>query len=137
MINGPIGFIIPKQKGANTTASILMDFDDKFFDQVGLSRMKAEDRPAFAKYIRERLEIRIGSRFTRQMTEQQVDELNKILDNPDKQVVSDWLSSNIPNYRNVVADEVARLKAEIRANAAAILSVDRPPASDNQPASKS
>lgn len=109
-----------------------MDFDDKFFDQVGLSQMKPEDRAAFAKYIRERLEIRIGSRFTRQMTDQQVDELNKILDNPDKQAVSDWLGSNIPNYKNVVADEVARLKAEIRANASAILSVSRPPAPDNQ-----
>ena len=83
--------------------------------------MRAEDRPSFAKYARERLEVRIGSRFTRQMTNQQVDELNKILDNPNKQVVSDWLGNNIPNYKNAVAEEVARLKSEIRANATAIL----------------
>ena len=103
-----------------------MDFDDKFFDQVGLGPMKAEDRGPFAKYVRERLEIRIGSRFTRQMTNQQVDELNKILDNPDKQVVSDWLSNNIPNYKGTVSEEVARLKSEIKANSAAILAASRP-----------
>ena len=99
--------------------------------------MKAEDRTAFAKYARERLEIRIGSRFTRQMTDQQVDELNKILDNPDKQAVSDWLAGNIPNYKNVVAEEVARLKSEIRANAAAILSAGQSPPADSQAQSKS
>lgn len=114
-----------------------MDFDDKFFDRVGLSQMKPEDRADFTKYARERLEIRIGSRFTRQMTEQQVDDLNKILDNPDKQVVSDWLGNNIPNYKNVVAEEVARLKSEIRANAGAILSVSQPPKPDDQSKPKS
>ena len=114
-----------------------MDFDDKFFDQAGLGQMRAEDRPPFAKYVRERLEIRIGSRFTRQMTNQQVDELNKILDNPNKQVVSDWLGNNIPNYKNAVAEEVARLKSEIRANAAAILATSQPPASPkDQPGPK-
>ena len=116
-----------------------MEFGDSFFDQVGLSAMKPEGRANFGKYAREMLEMRVGSRFARQMTDEQIDHLNKLLDSPDKQVLDDWLQQNLPNYKNVVAEEVVQLKAEIKANAAAILASTQstPEASgSNQPSPK-
>ena len=104
-----------------------MQFDEEFFDQVGLSQMKATDKGAFGSYARERLEISVGARFTSQMNPQQIEELNKMLDHPDKQILAGWLAKHLPNYKSVVSEELGRLKAEIKANAPAILAAGQQP----------
>ena len=104
-----------------------MEFDDDFFKQVGLNKMKAADRKAFGDYVRGLLEIRVGSRLTSQMTDQQVDHLNKLLDSPDKKVLEGWINQNLPNHKSMLAEEVTRLKSEIKANAPAILAASSPP----------
>lgn len=98
-----------------------MEFDDNFFKQVGLAKMKAADRKSFGEYIRGLLEIRVGSRLTSQMTGQQIDHLDKLLNNPDKKQLENWLSQNLPNHKGLLVEELERLKSEIKTNATAIL----------------
>ena len=95
-----------------------MEIDEKFLADMGLSAMPEEQKQDFLAYVQEELEIRIGERISRGLTETQLNEFDMITD-PNE--AAKWLEANRPDYREIVARTIAEMKDEIRANRAKLL----------------
>ncbi|MBR3386085.1 hypothetical protein IKG68_00730 [Candidatus Saccharibacteria bacterium] len=90
-----------------------MQFDDNFLQEMGLTAMPEEEKQAFLKYVEEELEVRIGQRISRGLTEAQLNEFDQITD---PTAAAKWLEKNRPDYREIVTRAIEEMKAEILAN---------------------
>ncbi len=90
-----------------------MQFDDKFLQEMGLSAMPEEQKQEFLDYIQEELEVRIGERISKGLTEVQLNEFDRITDQAE---AAKWLEKNRPDFREIVARTINEMKDEIRAN---------------------
>ena len=90
-----------------------MDFNEQFLQEMGLSAMPEEQKQKFLDYIQKELEIRIGERISRGLTEVQLNEFDMITDPAE---ASKWLEKNRPDYREIVNRTIEEMKEEIRAN---------------------
>lgn len=90
-----------------------MEFDDKFLQEMGLTAMPEEQKQAFLDYIQEELEVRIGERISKGLTEAQLNEFDQITDPAE---AAKWLEQNRPDYREIVTRTIEEMKQEIRAN---------------------
>lgn len=90
-----------------------MKFDDNFLQEMGLSAMPEDQKQAFLKYVQEELEVRIGERISKGLTEVQLNEFDLITDQAE---ATKWLEKNRPDYREIVTRTIEEMKSEIRAN---------------------
>ncbi|MBP5647801.1 hypothetical protein J6X04_00725 [Candidatus Saccharibacteria bacterium] len=90
-----------------------MQFDERFLQEMGLSAMPEDQKQKFLDYIQEELEIRIGERISKGLTETQLNEFDMITDPKE---AAKWLEKNRPDYREIVTRTIEEMKAEIRAN---------------------
>ncbi|MBR2710336.1 hypothetical protein IKF02_01745 [Candidatus Saccharibacteria bacterium] len=95
-----------------------MQFDEKFLQEMGLSAMPEEQKKAFLAYAQEELEVRIGERISRGLTEVQLNEFDMITDPAE---AAKWLEKNRPDYREIVNRTIEEMKDEIRANRSKLL----------------
>ena len=90
-----------------------MQFDDNFLQEMGLQAMPEEQKQAFLDYVQEELEVRIGERISKGLTEAQLSEFDAITDQTE---AARWLEQNRPDYRDIVSRTIEEMKEEIRAN---------------------
>lgn len=90
-----------------------MELNEKFLQEMGLSSMPEEQKKKFLAYIQEELEIRIGERIAKGLTETQLNEFDMIADQSE---ATKWLEKNRPDYREIVTRTIEEMKQEIRAN---------------------
>ena len=95
-----------------------MEFDDKFLQEMGLSAMPEDQKQKFLDYVQEELEVRIGERISKGLTQTQLNEFDMI-DDPAE--AANWLEKNRPDYREIVNRTIEEMKDEIRANRAKII----------------
>ena len=95
-----------------------MEFDEKFLQEMGLSAMPEDEKQRFLDYIQEELEVRIGERISRGLTEVQLNKFDMITDQSE---AAKWLEVNRPDYREIVERTITEMKAEIRANRAKLV----------------
>ncbi len=90
-----------------------MQFDENFLKEMGLTSMPEDQKQKFLEYVQEELEIRIGERIARGLSEEQLNEFDAITDPME---AARWLERNRPDYREIVTRTIEELKEEIRAN---------------------
>lgn len=90
-----------------------MQFDEKFLQEMGLSAMPEQKKKEFLDYIQEELEVRIGARISKGLSEVQLAEFDAI---SDPMEAAKWLEKNRPDYREIVNRTIAELKEEVRLN---------------------
>lgn len=90
-----------------------MELDEKFLQEMGLQAMPEEQKQQFLDYVQEELEVRIGERISKGLTEVQLNEFDMITD-PIKSL--SWLEKNRPDFREIVNRTIEEMKEEIRAN---------------------
>lgn len=90
-----------------------MEFDENFLAEMGLTAMPEEQKKDFLAYVQEELEIRIGERISKGLSEVQLNEFDMLTDQAE---MAKWLEKNRPDYREIVARTIAEMKEEIRAN---------------------
>ena len=73
-------------------------FDDNFLESVGLGSMPAEQKDAFLQYAQDQLEMKIGEKMSEGLSNEQLDEFEKIVDN-DKATIDRWLAG-AGDYKN-------------------------------------
>ena len=89
-----------------------MQFDEQFLQEMGLSAMPEDEKQKFLDYLQEELEVRIGERISRGLSEVQLNEFDMITDQAE---ATKWLEKNRPDYRDIVTRTIEERKAEIRA----------------------
>lgn len=90
-----------------------MEFNENFLQEMGLSAMPADQKAKFLDYVQRELEIRIGERVSKGLTEYQLAEFDNITE---PREAAKWLEKNRPDYREIVARTIKEMKDEIRAN---------------------
>ncbi len=79
----------------------MFQFDESFLESVGLSGMPEEEKANFLQYAQDQFEVRIGEKMSEGLTEEQLDEFEKIIDND--QATVQQLLAQMGDYKN---DEV-------------------------------
>lgn len=107
----------------------MFKLDNALLDELGLGALPQDEKTKMLGHIYETLEMRVGMKLAEQMTNEQLDEFEGFIDRSDEPGALKWLETNFPNYKQVVAGELEKLKNEIRQNAPAILaaSTGQPP----------
>jgi predicted RNA-binding Zn ribbon-like protein len=95
--------------------------DDELLKELGLIDLPPEEKKKMFNHIYETLEMRVGTRLANQMSDEQLNEFESYIDKNDEAGALKWLETNFPNYKQVVADELEKLKSEIKQVAPQIL----------------
>lgn len=103
----------------------MIRIDDSLLEEIGLISLPKPDRDQMLRQIYETLEMRVGMRLAERMTDQQLDEFERFIDTNDEAGALKWLESNFPDYKQVVADELGKLKEEIKKDSSRILEAMR------------
>lgn len=99
----------------------MIRIDDTLLEEIGLIALPKQDRDQLLRQIYETLEMRVGMRLAERMTDQQLDEFERFIDTNDEAGALKWLESNFPDYKQVVADELEKLKTEIKQDSSKIM----------------
>lgn len=103
-----------------------LKIDDSLLQEIGLGSLPPQEKTSLLKHIYETLEMRVGMRLADQMTNEQLDEFERFFNAQDDAGAFHWLETNFPNYKDIVADEFAKLKKEVAATAPQILAAVQP-----------
>ncbi len=115
----------------------MFKLDNQFLTSMGLGSLPVEEKNKLLQVIYERLEMNVGMRLAEKMTDDQLVEFESFIDKSDEAGALRWLETNFPNYKQVVAEELEKLKAEVTASAPQILASVQadPPAPSSVPPS--
>lgn len=110
----------------------MFKLDDNLLQELGLGTLPAEDKRVMLGHIYETLEMRVGMTLAQQMTNEQLDEFESFIDSNDEAGALKWLETNFPDYKQVVATELDKLKAEIKQTAPQIVAAAQQPQTPQQ-----
>lgn len=99
----------------------MFKLDDNFLYELGLGSLPPEEKNQMLAHIYNTLELNVGMQLANQMTDAQLTEFESYVDRNDEAGALKWLETNFPNYKDVVAQELEKLKTEIRQVAPQIL----------------
>ena len=99
----------------------MFQLDDNLLQQLGLGSLPPAEKNKMLAHIYETLELRVGMKLAEQMSDAQLDEFEAFIDKNDEAGALKWLETNFPDYKQVVANELEKLKTEIKAQAPAIV----------------
>jgi len=100
----------------------VIKIDNKLLEELGLGSLSDDEKKALLAHLYEQLEINVGKVLASKMSDQQLDEFEAFVDSNDEGGALKWLESNFPNYKDVVAEELEKLKEELKKNKEAIIS---------------
>jgi hypothetical protein len=95
--------------------------DNNFLKELGLDSLPATEKNKMLAHIYETLEMRVGVKLASKMNDVQLDEFEGYINRDDQKGALAWLETNFPNYKDVVADELNKLKKEVKESAPVIL----------------
>lgn len=116
----------------------MLKLDNNLLDELGLGGLPEEQKRAMLQHIYDTLELRVGTNLANQMTDQQLEEFEKFIDDggdANQAQALQWLEANLPHYKQVVNEVFEELKSEIRQMAPQIMSASAPqqPSAQVQP----
>lgn len=103
----------------------MFKLDNALLEELGLGSLPNDEKNKMLAHIYETLEMRVGVKLAEQMTNEQLDEFESFIDRNDEPGALKWLETNFPDYKKVVADELEKLKAEIKASAPQIVAASQ------------
>lgn len=77
----------------------MFQLDDKFLEDIGLADLPEEQKKPFLQHIYDELELRVGTKLSDGMSDEQLEEFESIIDRKDENINS-WLAKNSPDYHN-------------------------------------
>lgn len=99
----------------------MFQLDDNLLKELGLGELPVAEKNKMLAHIYETLELRVGMKLAEQMSDEQLDEFEKFIDSNDEAGALKWLETNFPDYKKVVAEELEKLKGEIKTQAPQIV----------------
>lgn len=79
----------------------MFKFDNRFLDSVGLTDLQESQKEAFLQYAQDQLEIRIGEKMSENLTNDELDEFENIIDND-----ADTIQGLLGSYGDYKSDEI-------------------------------
>lgn len=76
----------------------MFQLDNTFLEEVGLGAMPEEQRKPFLQYIYNELELRVGTRLSEGMSDEQLAEFEAIIDRKEEVIVP-WIERHAADFR--------------------------------------
>lgn len=92
----------------------MLKIDNQFLIDLGLGDLPQSDKASLLQQIYETLQQRVGEELAAKMSEEQLEAFEVFVDDNDQAGAQKWLETNFPNYKDVVAAELNKLKDEIK-----------------------
>ena len=77
----------------------MFQLDEKFLEDIGLGDLPEEQKKPFLQHIYDELELRVGTKLSDGMNDEQLEEFEAIIDRKDE-IVTKWLEKHISDYYN-------------------------------------
>lgn len=77
----------------------MFQLDDKFLADIGLADMPEDQKQAFLQHIYEELELRVGTKLSDGLSDQQLEEFEKIIDK-NQDAINNWVAVHVQDYQN-------------------------------------
>ena len=77
----------------------MFQLDDNFLQELGLGQLPEEQRKAFLEHVYSQLELRVGTRLSEGLSDEQLAEFESFIDR-DADKVQAWVGKNAPNYQS-------------------------------------
>lgn len=94
----------------------LVTLDDEFLADIGLSDLSDAEKQQVLEDVRTTLEARVGVKLVRGLSEEQVKQFNDFIAGDDPKTAMDWIEKNIPNYQDIVMQELDLIIEQIKHN---------------------
>ncbi|MEO5950452.1 MAG: DUF5663 domain-containing protein [Candidatus Saccharimonadales bacterium] len=92
----------------------MFQLDDAFLQDIGMADLPDDQKEAFLQHIYATLEERVGVKLSDGLSDEQLEEFEKIIDKDDA-TVGAWLSTHVPAYQTdeifIRMQEVTKLPA--------------------------
>lgn len=75
----------------------MFQLDDKFLQDIGLGDLPEDQRQAFLQHIYSELELRVGTKLSEGLSEDQMAEFETFIDR-DEEAVKSWFAQYMPDY---------------------------------------
>ena len=72
--------------------------DDQFLKDIGLDNLPEDQKKPFLQHIYSELELRVGTRLSDGLSDDQLEEFEKIIDR-DQDKINEWLAAHVPTYQ--------------------------------------
>lgn len=77
----------------------MFKLDDSFLEELGLSQLPADQKQAFLEHVYNQLELRVGTRLSEGLSDEQLSEFESFIDR-DREKVRAWVSQHAADYQN-------------------------------------
>lgn len=77
----------------------MFQLDDKFLADIGLNELPDDQKQAFLKHIYDELELRVGTRLSDGLSDEQLEQFEKVIDR-DQSTIDSWVAQYAPDYHN-------------------------------------
>ena len=77
----------------------MFQLDDKFLQEIGLNDLPEEQKKPFLQHIYDELELRVGTKLSDGMSDDQLEEFESIIDRKNN-IIDEWLVKEAPDYHN-------------------------------------
>lgn len=99
----------------------MFQLDDKFLQDVGLQDLPEDQKQAFLQHIYSELELRVGTKLSEGMNEEQLSQFEAFVDQ-DEQKVTAWFERYLPNYRELADFQSLKASAPAEVSETVLLS---------------
>jgi hypothetical protein len=79
----------------------MFKLDEKFLEDIGLNDLPEEQKKPFLQHIYDELELRVGTKLSDGLSDEQLEEFESIIDRQDATITA-WLAKYSPDYVNDV-----------------------------------
>ncbi len=89
---------------------------EEIISELGLQSLPADVQDKMVDTIYQTFNMRVGMALSDKLSDEQLNMFNELSQKGDDEL-SNWIEQNIPDYANVVADEMQAVLAEIKQSA--------------------
>ncbi|MEO8691857.1 MAG: DUF5663 domain-containing protein [Candidatus Saccharimonas sp.] len=75
----------------------MFQLDDSFLNDIGLGSLPEDQKKLFLDHFREQLELRVGTKLSDGLSDEQLQEFEAFIDRKDD-VVNAWITAHTPDY---------------------------------------
>lgn len=99
----------------------MFQLDDKFLTDVGLGDLPEDQKQAFLQHLYSELELRVGTKLSEGMNDEQLAQFEAFVDQDEQKVVA-WFERYLPNYAEAADFQSLKASAPVDVSPIVLLS---------------
>lgn len=103
----------------------MINIDYNFLDELGLGAVDSQEKDLMIADIKAALQSRLGEAVEQKLDDQKAEELANLSEEK-PETVEAWLQTNLPDYQQIIEQEIQKIKTEIKPQVAGITGQSAP-----------